>query len=324
MSISRRQFIRDASVATAGLGFATSAFAGTKPAFDPKGLPTVKFGKTGVDIPKIVIGTGSRWCSVADEERALEILEYALDHGFYYWDSAYIYKGEGFSSEERVGKLLKQRRKEVFMATKVKSREPDEAKKEIETSLKRLQTDYLDLLQIHLIEGMEDVEKIGQKGGLHDILQRLKEQGVVRNIGFTGHIDAEAMAEMVQRFDFDTMLIALNHYQKGKQKFEEHAVPTAAKKGMGVLVMKVIRPRENIKTLAASDLIRYALTLDHVHAAVIGTDSLEVLKENIALVKNFKPLSDDKMREMRTALAPFYRHEQLVWMQPWYHDGMLV
>jgi uncharacterized protein len=324
-NINRRKFLKDTINTTAALGISSQAvLAGRKNNFDSKGLATVRFGKTGVDIPRIVIGTGSRWCAVKDEEKALEILEYAVDNGFYYWDSASSYKGEGFASEERVGKLLKHRRKDVFMSTKVKSRDPEIALKEIETSLKRLQTDYFDVLQIHLIESDEDVDNIGQKGGLWNILSKLKEQGIARNIGFTGHLNAEAMAKMVKRFDFDTMLIALNHHQKGKQKFEEHAVPAAAKKGMGVLAMKVIRPRENIKNLAARDLARYALSLENVNAAVIGTDSLAVLKENIDIVKYFKPLNDSEMREMQTALAPFYRHEKLVWMQPWYQDGMIV
>ena len=120
------------------------------------------------------------------------------------------------------------------------------------------------------------------------------------------------------------MLIELNHYGKKMQEFEDHAVPTTAKKGMGGLAMRVIRPGENIKDLAARDLIRCALSLDYVHAAVIGTDSLKVLKENLDLVKNFTPRKDSKMREMRTALAPFYRYERLVWMEPWYKDVMMV
>ena len=322
--MTRRQFIVETALTTASIGVAGRALAGKQSPYDAKGLPTRELGKTGVRVPFIVIGTGSRWCSVKDEDEALRILTYALDHGLYYWDTASTYRGENFFSEERIGKILKDRRKRVFLSTKVRERDPDKAKVQIETSLKRLQIDRLDLLQIHRIQSPEDVEDIGKKGGVYDIVRSFKEQGVCRFIGFTGHSDAEAMKLAAERYEFDTMLIALNHYQKGNEKFEEHAVPFAAQKGMGVLAMKVIRPREKNKNLKATDLIRYALSLKHVNAAVIGTDSLTVLKQNIELIKNFKPLSDPEMERLRVALAPFYRHEGLEWMHPAYEDGALA
>jgi predicted aldo/keto reductase-like oxidoreductase len=94
-----------------------------------------------------------------------------------------------------------------------------------------------------------------------------------------------------EMYDFDTMLIALNHQEQGKQPFEEQPVPFASKKGMGVLAMKVIRPRETVNGLAPDDLIKYALSLKDVTAAVIGTDSVDVLNKNIATLQSFKPLS---------------------------------
>jgi uncharacterized protein len=223
-----------------------------------------------------------------------------------------------------LGKILKDRRQEVFLATKTRERNGEDAKHEIERSLKRLNTDHLDLLQIHTIQSLEDVERIEKDDSVYKVISQLKDEGMVRFIGFTGHTDAAAMKAMTERFDFDTMLIALNHHKKGNQPFEEQAVPAAAEKGMGVIGMKVIRPRENNENLDPKKLIRYALTLEHIDTAVVGIDSMEVLKENIALLKSFEPLNQQEMEELDMALAPFYRHENLAWMQPGYQDGMLV
>jgi predicted aldo/keto reductase-like oxidoreductase len=225
-------------------------------------------------------------------------------------------------SEERIGKILKNRRKEVFLATKVGEREGDSAKQTIEQSLKRLQTDYIDLLQVHSINNEKDVEKLGEPGNVFDVLKDYQKQGIVKHIGFSGHTSAKAMKMTAEKYNFDTMLIAMNHQQKGAQKFEEQAVPAAAKKGMGVLVMKVIRPRETVKDLDPNELLNYALTLPHISAAVVGMDSIDIMKKNIENIKGFKPLPENRMKELNTALTPFYRHENLAWMSHGYYDGM--
>jgi len=243
----------------------------------------------------------------------------------YYWDTAHDYRDErtGVISEVRLGRVLKDRRKEVFLSTKVGPREPDEAKRHIEESLSRLQTDYLNILQIHSINSVDDAKNVVKKGGLLDLVRQMREQGVAKYIGFTGHSSAEAMAMLASNYDFDTMLVALNHYDEShKQQFEGQALPAAGKRGMGVLVMKVIRPRETVKGITAKDLIRYALSLKYPTACIVGTDGLGVLKENIETLKTFKPMSDEEMKSLRVALAPFYRHEHVAWMHPSYRDGM--
>ncbi len=325
MPITRRDFIKGVVGASAAISITGDLVAQEKTTpFDAKGLPTRILGKTGERVPIMAIGTGSRFCAVKDEDKASEILTYALDNGLYYWDTAHDYAYGDVISEVRLGKILKDRRQEVFLSTKVGARDPDEAKRHIEESLRRLQTDHLDILKVHLIRSLDDVEVIGKKGGLVDILYRLREEGVARHIGFTGHLSAAAMKAAAERYDFETMLIALNHYSKGQEKFEEHAVPYAARKGMGVIVMKAIRPRETVKSIQAKDLIRYALSLEHVNAAVIGTDSIEVLKQNIELIKTFQPMTEQEMIHIRTALAPFYRHPKLEWMHERYRDGYWV
>ena len=323
--MTRRELLKSSLATAAALAINPSLLAGCKDSrFDAKGLPTRILGKTTVRVPLLAVGTGSRFCAVTDEDEALNILTFALDNGLYYWDTAHDYTNDAIISEQRLGKILKHRRKEVFLATKLSPRKEDDAKRHIEESLKRLQTEFLDILQIHMIESEEDVDQIAKRGGVLDVLTQMKEQGVARNIGFTGHTSAAAMAKAAQNYEFDTMLIALNHATEGKEKFEQHAIPSAAEKGMGVMVMKVIRPRETITGLTAEDLIRYALSLKNVNAAVIGTDSIKMIKQNIALLKSFKPLDAKKMDEIRISLSPFYRHEGLEWMHPKYRDGLVA
>ncbi|MGA2585511.1 MAG: aldo/keto reductase [Candidatus Aminicenantales bacterium] len=327
-NLHRREFLKTcvtAAAAAAGSGPFQKLFSGPPPRdYEAKGLPTAVLGKTGVRVPRIGVGLGSRFCAVEDENKALAILHAALDHGFFYWDTAYSYRNKNIVSEERIGMVLKDRRKDVFLATKAESRTYDAAMKEFETSLKRLQTDHLDLYQIHLVQSSADLDAIGAKDGVLKALRKLKDEKATRFIGFTGHLSAEAMAEAARRYDFDTMLIALNHYAERKGDMENLAIPAAAGKNMGIMLIKVIRPRETVKEIPVTDLIRYGLSLPHVHSAVIGMDSVDVVRQNAGLLKNFKPLSPDEMKKLGAALEPFMSGTHLPWMQPGYVDGMLA
>lgn len=319
--LTRRNFIKTTSAATAGAILAPVVACSASP-YDSKGLPTTVLGKTGVRIPLLVFGTGSRFMT-ATEDDGLALLEFALDNGLYYWDTAAIYKNDNEFSEERLGKILKTRRKEVFLASKVSERKADDAKRTVETSLKRLQTDYIDLYQIHSITNEEEVKKFGDKDGVLPVLKKFQEEGVIKHIGFTGHTDASAMKLAAEMYDFDTMLIALNHQQQGREDFEENPVPYAASKGMGVIGMKVIRPRETVAGINPNDLVKYALSLKGITVPIIGMETQEVMQKNINIIKDFKePLSDEKMKELHVALQPFYKSKKLPWLQPGYYDGM--
>jgi predicted aldo/keto reductase-like oxidoreductase len=317
----RREFIRT----TVGAGIAAGSLAVLPGCEVPQqgAIPKTVLGKTGMEIPRIAIGMGSRYCAMKNEEEAEQMLYYALDHGLNYWDTAHSYENKdlGVVSEERLGRVLKSRRKEVIISTKVQSRDPEEAKARIEKSLQRLQIDKLDILKIHNVQSLEDVEKICEKGGVGELAMRMKEEGITRFVGFSGHSNAAALRAMIDRFDFDTVLMALNHYGNNEQNREEDVAPYAKQKGMGVMVMKAVRPKENINGLDPGKLIRYALTLDPVDGVVIGMDSMKILKKNIELLHNYKPLEEGEMHDIQARLAPFFRHEGLDWMQPGYEDG---
>jgi predicted aldo/keto reductase-like oxidoreductase len=320
--IRRRDFLKTMAAAAVGttVSCKTSGPAARAP-FDAKGLPTATLGKTGAVVPRIGIGLGSRFCAVTDEDEALAILEAALDQGFYYWDTAYSYRNKSIVSEERIGRVLERRRNEVFLATKLEDRSYDGVMRELDESLKRLRTDHIDLYQVHLIQSMADLDTLGLPGGALEALRKIKDEKIARFIGFSGHLDAAVMAEAARRHDFDTMLIALNHYEERRGDFEGGAIPAAASRGMGVMIIKAVRPRETVESLAASDLIRYALTLPHIHSAVVGTDSVDVVRKNAALLRDFKPLTPEEMGRLTVKLEPFFAGAALPWMRPGYKDG---
>jgi aryl-alcohol dehydrogenase-like predicted oxidoreductase len=290
------------------------------------------FGSTGVSIPRITLGLGSRFCHMDTDREAHEMLNFALDNGLYYWDTAHTYTNdigpppgkvrapEHIISEVRAGEVIKTRRKEIFLSTKVQARLPAEAMKQIELSLKRLQTDKLDMLKIHNVSSMDDVDRICQQGGLIDILLRMKEEKVTLFIGFSCNVDNEPVVELIKRAPFDSMLIAMNHYTP-KQEHLGIAWPAAKDKKMGLLLMKAVRPRETIKELEATDLINYALSLDGPDTLALGMDSIDVVKSNLDILRNFRKLPAERMQELAFQLAPFYRHENLPWMQKGYTDG---
>ena len=333
----RRKFLKStvgAGLALAGANLFTPACAGRKnDAYDPKGLPTLLFGSTGVRIPRIVLGLGSRFCHMDSDQEAYELLNFALDNGLYYWDTAHTYDNtialppwknrptELVISEVRVGEVLKTRRKEVFLSTKVQAREPSEAMKQIELSLKRLNTDKVDMLKIHAVDTLNDVQQMSQKGNLIDIVMRMKEEKVTRFIGFSSHASSDVASELMRRAPFDSMLIAMNQYAPRSDSRTEMTVALAKEKKMGFLLMKAVRPRETVEGLQAAELVKYALSLDGPDALALGMDSIDVVKSNLNILRNFQKLPSARIQELASNLAPFYRHENLPWMQKGYTDG---
>jgi uncharacterized protein len=326
----RRKFIKNSVIAGVALAGSRLIFSKepsrdilVKNEYDSKGLPTSVLGKTGVVIPRIAIGLGSRFCNIKTLDEAIEMLTFALDNGLYYWDTAHAYENTatGVISEERLGHVVKSRRKEIFLSTKVTARDPEKAKLEIEDSLKRLQTDHLDMLKIHSIESEADVKDICKKGGVLDHISRLKEQGVTRFIGFSGHGNALALKAMADTGRFDSMLFAMNHYDQNRENRQGLVIPAAKKQGMGVMLMKTVRPKETIKGMDPKELVRYALSLDGPDGLAVGMDSKKVVESNLDLLRNFKPMNSNEKLNYAMLLTPYFRHENLEWMKSGYHDG---
>ena len=177
MALSRREF----------LGAAALGPLGAKAMGDPAKLPTRAFGRTGAQVPILAFGAGSRFLAYKDDDEALAVLTRAIDMGITYVDTAHNY-GEG-RSEERVGRLMPARRAEVFLATKLSARKADDARRQLELSLKRLKTDRLDVLHVHSLESLEDLAAIEAPEGVLKVVLEARDQKVTRFVGITGHAD---------------------------------------------------------------------------------------------------------------------------------------
>ena len=299
-TVSRRDFLGKSGIA---LG-AVAALPGLPPEAPAAAAkpPQRTLGRTGVQVSILTFGCGSRFLMYEAEDAALAILNRAIDLGISYLDTAVAY-GEG-RSETRVGMVLKTRRKEVFLATKIpdRARTRDAALKEYEASLKRLQTDRVDLLHIHSLGNEADLAKIEAPDGVLKALYELREQKAARFIGMTSHTDGAVMAKAIERHDLDCVQMAMNPARANR--FEEQALPAANRKNLGVILMKVTAQEKLLgadKAEAAS-LLRYAWSLP-VSTVVCGMPKPEFVEANIASARAFAPMAPAEMDRLRERLA---------------------
>lgn len=262
-------------------------------------LPVRSLGRTGIKVPILGFGSGSRFLMYQDEDKAIEALNRAIDLGITYIDTAHSY-GNG-KSEERVGRVMATRRKEVVLATKIPGRTADQAKRQIELSLKRLQTDRLEVIHIHSLRSLNDLEAIEAKGGVLEALHEAREQKITRAIGITSHADPVALQTALERHDFDCTQMALNAglanmtegmkiVPVGAACFEKLALPVATRKRMGVIAMKVFGQEQLVGAATPEKLLAYALSLP-VSLASVGMPHLELIAQNAALARSFTSMS---------------------------------
>ncbi|MGH9662523.1 MAG: aldo/keto reductase [Bryobacteraceae bacterium] len=302
MSLSRRDFL-----GTSALALSTASAAQTK-------LPTRTLGKTGAKVSILAMGGGSRFLAYKEEDKALAALNRAFDLGITYMDTAYSY-GNGLS-EERVGKVMKTRRKGIFLATKIGVRDGEEAQRILETSLKRLQTDQIDLIHIHSLLNDDDLAVVEKKGGVLDVLRKLRDQKVTRFIGVTSHTNPTTLATALDRHDFDCTQMALNAALVGmadgkgkmvindkmKASFESIALPVANRKKIGVIAMKVYAQEEILGQAEPKQLLYYSLSLP-VSVAVVGMPKPEHIDANVEMVKAFRPMPKKEMQQLSQRLS---------------------
>jgi aryl-alcohol dehydrogenase-like predicted oxidoreductase len=309
----RREFLQTTASAVV-LGTAEKAISAAV-----SSLPKRRLGKTGEMVSCIGFGSGSRFCSIEDESAAQSLLERAFASGINYFDTAGSYTRRGIErlSEKRLGEFSKKRRKEIFLATKIDPRDRDGALQSVETSLKFLQTDYIDLIQIHGLSDLNDLERIGSADGVLAAIQQLKAQKVARFIGITGHNDGSAMAEALRRHDFDTVLMALNAAQSANPiaarkmepipAFEQSALPVALQKNMGILSMKVMGQGMLVGTGAGraspAELLQFNLS-QPVASVIIGCEQIAPLEQNVQAAMNFTPISESRKQKLQEKVAP--------------------
>ena len=298
-ALSRRDFLGKSGLA---LGAVAALPALPAAAAAAGKLPHRVLGRTGVSVPILAFGGGSRFLMYEAEEAALAALNRAIDLGITYLDTAVAY-GEG-QSETRVGKVMKSCRKEVFLATKVpdRARTRDAALREVEASLARLQTDHVDLLHIHGLGDEADLAKVEAPDGALKALYELRDQKAARFIGMTSHTDGAVMAKAIERNDLDCVQMAMNPARA--LRFEELALPAARKKNLGVILMKVTAQEKLLGPgrPEAASLLRYAWSLP-VSTVVCGMPKLPFVEANVASARGFTTMPPAEMDRLRERLA---------------------
>ena len=271
---------------------------------EPQTIPTRVLGRTNLTVPLLGLGgSASPLSKPAEEPQAIAMVERALELGIRYFDTAANYG----PSEERLGKVLPPRRSEVILASKTSSRYRDEAWKQLERSLKRLQTDRLDLWQFHGLTYDWDLETILSQKGAIRAAEEAKAQGIVRHVGVTGHHNPEIIAKALNRYPFDTALIPVNAADRHTpQPFIEGVLPVAAAQNTGVIAMKVPAYGRLFKPGVLggmSEAMGYSLSQPGVHCCIVAAANLDQLQENVGIARTFSPLNSERLADIERRTA---------------------
>lgn len=259
-------------------------------------LLTRPLGKTGYQVSLFGLGGEGVLRTDGRTDEAVKVINRAIDHGVNYCDTAPAYA----SSMDYYGHALGKRRAQVFLASKTHERTRDGSLRLLDNSLKRLRTDHLDLWQLHDLRDHSDLEQIFAKGGAIEALIEARQAKRVRFLGLTGHYDPAILLEAMRRFEFDSVLVALNAADKHRRPFSTTVLPEATRKGMAVIAMKVAAQGTLIGPgkLTMDDALGYALSLQGVSHAIIGCQTPKEVDDNVRIVRDFVPLGADKMREL--------------------------
>jgi predicted aldo/keto reductase-like oxidoreductase len=290
----RRTFI--SSSLSAGL---VSAVHGGTPALKTGDIPQRVLGKTGQSLT-IVGQAGGRFPNISFEE-AKAVTQRAYDLGINYFDNARIYWNG--KSEEVYGAVLPPFRKNIFLTTKSPERTRAGAERDLESSLRALKTDYVDLWQIHQVSEMSEVDQIFAPGGAIEAFEAAKKAGKCRFIGFTGHHDPKVHLAMLQHYQkYDTILMPLHAADPAYLSFERDVLPIAVKRGMGIQGMKSTANAKLLKAITVKDCLSYALSLP-IHCVALGCTKVAEVEEDVRVAQQFRPMAQGEMAELRAKVA---------------------
>ncbi|MDD2903080.1 MAG: aldo/keto reductase [Syntrophales bacterium] len=276
-------------------------------------IATRPLGRTGHQATILGLGGEGILRTYGEEKKAQAVIEAALAAGIRYFESARAYSG----SEDYLGKGLKGHRQKIFLTSKSHGRSYKEAMAHLSITLKKLDTDYLDLWQIHDVRTAEDLEAITMPGGILEAFREAKEKGWTRFIGVTGHHDPEILRRALDLYDFDTVLLPVNPAEPQDRSFLPLAAD-ARERGLGVIGMKVLcrgllpRMAEEPGRLTF-DLVAYALS-QPVSLVVIGGDTPGQVKALAHAAANFTPMSPEERKALEDAVAPFA--QRLMYYKP--------
>lgn len=328
--IDRRAFLKSMAGLTTGILLSSACAEGDEEnsPTDRLGglLPTRKFGRTGEAVT--MLGVGGWHIGDMEEKEAQKTIETALEGGVRFFDSAESYQNGG--SESRLGKLLVPKyRDDVFLMTKTTARDANDAWKHLEGSLARLNTDRLDLWQVHSVQNPADVdERI--ENGVFEVMLEAKETGRTRYIGFTGHKSPDAHQRVLEKSDiFDACQLSMNLVDVSYESFIERIVPTLVERNIGVIGMKALanggffggsqhgrhgtNPKVVPNRVSVSEAIRFVWSLP-VSTLVTGPDNAEQMQEKIDIARKFTGMDDDerqklieKVEDMAGTTVEFYK-----------------
>ena len=337
-NVSRRAFIGTGLTAAASAAVVNAFATGTNPSQIPSksnaenpvnmktygAMPTRSFGKTGYEVGVLSLGGQATLEIKGREEESEKIINRAIDLGINYIDTAAAY-GKGVS-QLNIGRVMKSRRKEVWLATKTHDRTYDGSMRLLEESLKNLQTDHLDTWQLHNIQTQEQIDQIFSSNGAIKALEKAKAEGMVRTLGITGHFEPIVLLEAIRRYPFDSILMALNAADVHYLSFKNYLLPEAQKKGIAIIGMKVTTRGRILSTWVPPDpetqevrartkkpgtiTIREALTYNMslpVSTTIIGVDSIAQLEENVNIASGFSPMSQQELAEIEFKTLPIVR-----------------
>jgi predicted aldo/keto reductase-like oxidoreductase len=258
------------------------------------------FGKTGETVS--VIGVGGSHVGLTPEHLATRIVRTAIDHGVSFMDNSWDYNNGNGQGEIKMGKALRDGyRQKVFLMTKVDGRTKEAAAKQLDKSLKRLQTDHVDLLQFHEVIRVEDCDRFFAPGGALEAFDKARKAGKIRFIGFTGHKDPLIHLRMLElarekKFHFDAVLFPSNVMDWSFRSFVHQVLPVAVKDGIAVQTMKPMGDKMILQSgvVTPTECLRYALS-QPVSVVIHGMEKMEHLQHALDVIKNFKPLSDQQI-----------------------------
>ena len=298
--LTRRTFVRSLLGGAAALGVAgkfgtLQAMTGTDAI---RGMGTRPLGQTGHDVRLFSLGGQATLEQPGKTDEAVAIIEKALDLGVNYIDTAATY-GKGVS-QTYIGQVMKTRRAEVFLATKTHDRTYDGSMRLLEQSLASLQTDRLDLWHLHNVRTEDDLDKIFAKEGALKALEKARDEKTVRFLGITGHRDPFVLRKGIERYPFDTILMALNAADKHEMSFIDNLLPVAVEKKMGIIGMKIpargkIFREGGIRSM--NEAMGYVLTLP-VSTVIVGISTLAELEEDVKIATSFTPLTAAEMARL--------------------------
>ncbi len=287
-------------------------------------MPTRSFGKTGYKVGILSLGGQATIEMKGTEAESEKIINRAIDLGVNYIDTAASYGGG--ISQLNIGRVMKTRRREVWLSSKTHDRTFDGSMRLLEESLKNLQTDHLDTWQLHNVQTMAQLDEIFATDGAIKAMEKAKAEGMIQNIGITGHFEPLVLLEAIKRYPFDSILLAVNAADIHYLSFINYLLPEAQKQGIAIIGMKVATRGRMISTWAPPPLeeqperlrtpksgtisIKEALSYNMslpVSTTIIGIDNVAQIEEDVKIASEFSPLCEAEMKEIEFKTLPIVR-----------------